>query len=106
MYPIFNIGMIVPLRIELKNWVYTKKQVIFYMKLHVINSLNNLSVSIYDSPKDVSDNRLFHLSGETNCLFTTSVWQATKTCMLPTALDFPEDMSHRSVLALKIQGFS
>ena len=29
-----------------------------------------------------------------------------KTCMLPTTLDFPEDMSHRHILVLVIQGFS
>ena len=61
---------------------------------------------MYDSPNDVSDNGLFQLSGERSCLFATSVCQATKTCMLPTALGFPKDMSHRSVLALKIHGFS
>ena len=40
-------------------------------------------------------NMLFQLSGETSCLFTTtSLWQeATKTCMLPTALGFPEVMN-------------
>ena len=32
----------------------------------------------------------FKLSGEISCLFTASIWQATKTCMLPTAFDFPE----------------
>ena len=63
-------------------------------------------ISIYDSAIDISDNGLFQLSREANCLLATSVWQGTKTCMLPTAISFPEDMSHRSLLALEIQGFS
>ena len=45
-----------------------------------------------DSFNDVSDNGLFQLSGETSCLFKTSIWQATKTSMLPTALDFPKEI--------------
>ena len=62
------------------------------MKLHVKISLNIQAVfflgfldfsrclqivSIYDSPNDVSGNRLFQLSGETCCLFTTTISQAT-----------------------------
>ena len=54
----------------------------------------------------VFDKGLFQLSGETSCLFTTSIWQGTKKCMMPTALGLPEDMSHRSVLALEVEGFS
>ena len=42
-----------------------------------------------------SAKRLFHLRGETSCLFTTSVWQGIKKFMLPIAFGFPEDMSHR-----------
>ena len=87
------------------------------MKLHIRNSLNTQGVfsltskcleiaNIYDSPNDVSDNGLFQLSGETSCLFKTSIWQATKTDILPSALGFIEDMSHRSILVLEIQGFS
>ena len=45
---------------------------------------------------------LFQLSGAKSCLFTTSIWQDTKKYMLPTALVLPEDMSHRSVLALEV----
>ena len=63
-------------------------------------------VSVNDSLGNVSDNGLFQLSGERSCSFKTSIGQATKTCMLPTALDVPEDMIHRSVLALEMQGFS
>ena len=63
-------------------------------------------ISIHDLPNDVSDNGLFPLSEETSSLLTTSIWQATKKCMLPAALGFPEVMSHRFVLALEIQGFS
>ena len=63
-------------------------------------------VSICDSANDVFDNGLFQLSGETSYLFKTSISQATKTCMLATTLDFPGNMSHHSVLALEIQGFS
>ena len=33
---------------------------------------------MYISPKDVFDNGLLQLSGETSCLFTTSTRQATK----------------------------
>ena len=48
-----------------------------------------------------SDNRLFQLRGETSYLFTT-IWQATKAYILPTTLDFPENMSRHSILALEI----
>ena len=30
-------------------------------------------LSVYDSSNDASDNGLFQLSGETSCLFTTSI---------------------------------
>ena len=83
------------------------------MKLYAIKSLNNqvvfflgIQMSVnrqyIDSFNDVSDNGLFQLSGETSCLFKTSIWQATKTSMLPTALDFPKEISHQSGLALEI----
>ena len=60
---------------------------------------------MYDSSNAVFDNGLFQLSGETSCLFATSIWQSTKMPMFPAALDFPEDMSHCSVLA-EGRGFS
>ena len=47
-------------------------------------------VRIYSSPNAVFDNRLFQLSGKTNCLFVTSISQGTKSA-LPTVLGFPED---------------
>ena len=62
-------------------------------------------ISIYDSAIDISDNGLFQLSRGANCLLTTSVWQGTKMCMLPTAISFPEDRVI-ALLALEIQGFS
>ena len=65
-----------------------------------------LIISIYDSPNAVLDERLFQLSGEKGCLFTTSMCQGTKKCMLPTALVLCEDTNYRSVLALEVQGFS
>ena len=58
------------------------------------------------SPNDISDNGLLQVSGETSCLFKTSISQPAERYMLPNTLDFPKDMSHRSVLALEIQGFS
>ena len=48
----------------------------------------------------------FQRSGETSCLFTTSIWQTQKPACCLTVLDFPEDISHRSVLALEVQDFS
>ena len=62
--------------------IYFKK-LLFYLKLHVINSAN-LLLHI--------DNIILTGHKEVN--------------MLPTAFGFPEDMSYRSVLALEIQGFS
>ena len=62
---------------------------------------------MYNLPNELSANGLFQLSGEISCLIKTSIWQTTKACMLPTALGFPEDMSHRSNdLVLEIQSFS
>ena len=61
---------------------------------------------MYDSLINVSYNGLFQLSGATSYLFTTSIWQATKICMLPTALGFPEDMSHRSKFGIGDPKFS
>ena len=72
-------------------------QGVFFLGIQV--SVNGI-VSIYDSPNDVSDEELFQLSEVTSCLFTKS-----KTCMVPTALGFPEDMSHHSILILEIQDF-
>ena len=63
-YHSFNIGMNVPLRIELKT-KYIPKVSYF---LHEI-----LYISLYISPNDASDNGLFQLSGETSCLFKSSI---------------------------------
>ena len=114
MYHIFNIGMSVLLRIELKNWVYSKSfttwnymlyirkhpRIPFSWHLDVCKLLGRCDLLNY-----IFDNELFQLSRETSCLFTTSIWQATKTCMLPNALGVLEDMSHCSVLTLKMQDF-
>ena len=83
------------------------------MKLHVINSrpkccffLACKPSVIVGSPINVSDNGLFQVNGEASCLFRTWIWQVIKTRMLPTALGFPDGMSHHSVFTLEILGFS
>ena len=58
-------------------------------------------IRISDSGNDVSGNGLFQISGETSCLFKTSIWQATKTCTLAAALDFLEDVSHHFVFCIR-----
>ena len=59
-------------------------------------------ISVYTSPNAVFDNELFQLNGETGCLCTASVWEVTENCLLPTALDLPEDMSHSFILVLEV----
>ena len=55
---------------------------------YFVNDCRYLPISsIYDSPKAVFHKGLFQQSGETSCLFTTS--------MLSTTLGLPEDVSHR-----------
>ena len=50
--------------------------------------------------------RDIQLIGDLSCLFTTSIQQDTKKCMLLTAIGLPEEMSsHCYVLALKVRGF-
>ena len=54
----------------------------------------------------IFDKRLFQLNAEKCCLFSTSVWHGTKKGTLSANLGLPENMSHRSVLALNVQYFS
>ena len=54
----------------------------------------------------IFDKGLFQQKGEKSCLFSRSIWQDTKQYMLSRALGLPENMSHRSVLALEVQDFS
>ena len=50
--------------------------------------------------------RDIQLIGGLSCLFTTSIQQDTKKCMLLTAIGLPEEMSnHCYVLTLKVRGF-
>ena len=63
-------------------------------------------LSLYPIHLAVFDKGLFHVSGEKIYLFTALILQDPKKCMLPTALGLPENMSHRFVLALKVQDFS
>ena len=48
---------------------------------------------------------LFQLNEEKSCSLATSVYQGIRKCMLPKALGVSEGMSHRSVLALEVEGF-
>ena len=59
-------------------------------------------IIIYGLPNAVFDSRLFQISGETGSLFTALVSQGTKKCMLSTARDLSEDMSHCFILALEV----
>ena len=62
-----------------------------------------LSVFIlYDSLNAVFDKKSFQMSEDNSCLFTTSIWQGAKKCMLLIALGLPEDMIYYSFLALDV----
>ena len=62
-------------------------------------------LSIYDSPNAVSANRLFQLSGKQVAYSQHQFNRVQKSARYLQLLFFSEEMSHRSVLELEIQGF-
>ena len=81
---------------------------IFHLSLKhslLFNKFSSFNVkieSIYDSPNDVSDNGLYQVSGKTSLLIHNINLTGHKNVHIA----YCSDMSHRSVLALEIQGFS